>query len=210
MTAPRIHPSAHVSEGARLEDGVSVWQNAQVRENTRIGARSVIGMGTYIDAGVTVGADCKFQNYVCTYHGLTIEDGVFCGPCVVFTNDLNPRAIRADGGLKSADDWTCSPTLIKYGAALGANSTIVCGTTVGRWALVAAGSVVTKDVPDYALVMGNPARVRGFVSPHGFKMTAEAEPADGDTVVRMRCSKSNEIYEVSAADFRAWRAASRA
>lgn len=170
--APRIHPSAHVGSNASLEDGVCIWQNAQVRDGARVGARTIVGMGTYIDEGVVVGADCKFQNYVCTYRGLTLEDGVFCGPCVVFTNDLFPRAIRADGGLKAVDDWTCTPTRVKYGASLGANSTVVCGVTIGRWAMVGAGSVVTRDVPDYALVVGNPARVVGYVNRRGEKVAA--------------------------------------
>jgi UDP-2-acetamido-3-amino-2,3-dideoxy-glucuronate N-acetyltransferase len=194
----RIHPSAHVSDQAELADGVSVWQNAQVREKTKIGARTIIGMGTYIDAGVQVGADCKFQNYVCTYAGVTIEDGVFCGPCVVFTNDLNPRAIRPDGGIKATTDWVLTETRVCYGAALGSNSTIVCGTRIGRWALVAAGSVVSKSVPDYALVSGNPARVRAFVSPAGFKMTVVSETPDG---VTMKCPKSGDLIEIPRADY---------
>jgi UDP-2-acetamido-3-amino-2,3-dideoxy-glucuronate N-acetyltransferase len=200
--AAKIHPSAHVSEHAELGEGVSIWQNAQVREKTKIGARTIVGMGTYIDAGVQVGADCKFQNYVCTYAGLTIEDGVFCGPCVVFTNDLNPRAIRPDGGIKSSTDWVLTETRIRYGAALGANSTIVCGITVGRWALVAAGSVVSRNVPDYGLVSGNPARVRAFVSPAGFKMAPLREPAEGDAAVSMKCPKSGDVFEIPMADYK--------
>ena len=170
--ATRIHPSAYIGASAQVGEGVSVWQNAQVRDGAVIGPRTIVGMGTYIDEGVVIGADCKFQNYVCTYRGLTLEDGVFCGPCVVFTNDMYPRAIAPDGGLKSVSDWTCTPTLVKYGAALGANCTIVCGVTIGRWAMVGAGSVVTRDVPDYALVVGNPARVIGYVNETGERMTA--------------------------------------
>ncbi len=197
----KIHPTADVNPKAELGEGVSVWQNAQVRENTRIGARSIVGMGTYIDVGVTVGEDCKFQNYVCTYAGVTIESGVFCGPCVVFTNDLNPRAINADGSIKKATDWTMTETRIRYGAALGANSTIVCGITVGKWALVAAGSVVTRDVPDHGLVSGNPARLRAFVSAHGHKMKAVNEPAAGDTHVTMKCTKTGDLTEIPVADY---------
>jgi acetyltransferase-like isoleucine patch superfamily enzyme len=197
----KIHPTADVNPKADLGEGVSVWQNAQVRENTRIGDRTIIGMGTYIDVGVTVGKDCKFQNYVCTYAGVTIEDGVFCGPCVVFTNDLNPRAINADGSIKKATDWTMTPTTIRYGAALGANSTIVCGITVGRFALVAAGSVVTRDVPDHGLVSGNPARLRAFVSAHGHKMKPVKEPTSGDAFVTMKCEKSGDVVEVPMSDY---------
>jgi UDP-2-acetamido-3-amino-2,3-dideoxy-glucuronate N-acetyltransferase len=197
----KIHPTADVSPAAELGEGVSIWQNAQVREKTRIGDRTIVGMGTYIDVGVTVGKDCKFQNYVCTYAGVTIEDGVFCGPCVVFTNDLNPRAINADGSIKKATDWKMTPTLIKYGAALGANSTIVCGTTVGRFALVAAGSVVTKDVPDFGLVSGNPARLRAFVSAHGHKMHVVKEPKSGDAFVEMQCEKTGEKTPIPMTDY---------
>jgi UDP-2-acetamido-3-amino-2,3-dideoxy-glucuronate N-acetyltransferase len=206
MSNVKIHSTADVHPGATLGAGVSVWQGAQVRDRAKVGARSIIGMGTYIDIDVSVGEDCKFQNYVCTYAGVTIESGVFCGPCVVFTNDLYPRAINADGSIKSATDWTMTETRIKYGAALGANSTIVCGNTVGRWALVAAGSVVTRDVPDYGLVAGNPARLRAFVSPHGHKMQAVAEPADADTEVVMVCPKSQEQFRVSASAYRTLRA----
>lgn len=202
MSNVRIHPTADVHSGAQLGDGVSVWQGAQVRDRAKVGARSIIGMGTYIDIDVTVGEDCKFQNYVCTYAGVTIESGVFCGPCVVFTNDLYPRAINADGSIKSATDWTMTETRVKYGAALGANSTIVCGITVGRWALVAAGSVVSRDVPDYGLVAGNPARLRGFVSPHGHKMKAVADPISEATEVEMECVKTKERYRVDATAYR--------
>jgi UDP-2-acetamido-3-amino-2,3-dideoxy-glucuronate N-acetyltransferase len=203
MTA-RIDPTAHVSDKAELGPDVRVWQHAQVREATKIGARTIVGMGTYIDVGVQVGADCKFQNYVCTYAGVTIEDGVFCGPCVVFTNDLNPRAINADGSIKKATDWVMTETRICYGASLGANCTIVCGTRVGKFALVAAGSVVSRDVPDYALVRGNPARVRGFVSAHGHRMDPVNEPKAGDTRVSMKCRKTGDITEIPVADYQQW------
>jgi UDP-2-acetamido-3-amino-2,3-dideoxy-glucuronate N-acetyltransferase len=200
--AARIHSTAQVAPGAELGEGVSVWQFAQVREGSKLGAGSIVGMGTYIDAGVIVGKNCKFQNHVATYLGLELEDGVFCGPCCVFTNDLFPRAINADGSLKGASDWTLTKTLVKYGAAIGANATIVCGTTIGRWALVGSGSVVTKDVPDFGLVRGNPARLAAFVSPRGKKMETVAPPVDGAATVTMRCPESGDTYEVDAA---AWR-----
>jgi acetyltransferase-like isoleucine patch superfamily enzyme len=109
----------------------------------------------------------KIQNYVSVFEGVTIEDGVFIGPHVCFTNDLHPRAVNYDMTLKTADDWQVTETLVKTGASIGANSTIVCGTTIGTWALVGAGSVVVKDVPDFALVVGNPARQIGYVCPCG-------------------------------------------
>src|SRR5512145_476613 len=163
----RIHPTAEVSPKAEIGEGSSIWHQAQVRENTHIGKNCIIGKGVYIDTGVTLGDNVKIQNYVSVYHGVTIEDGVFVGPHVCFTNDMFPRAVNADMSLKAADDWVLSETLIKAGAAIGANSTIVCGITIGRWAMIGSGSVVTKDVPDYALMVGNPARLIGYVTPSG-------------------------------------------
>jgi UDP-2-acetamido-3-amino-2,3-dideoxy-glucuronate N-acetyltransferase len=163
----RIHPTADVSDEAQIGDGTSIWHQAQVREKAIIGNNCIIGKGVYIDADVSLGSNVKVQNYSSVYSGVTIEDGVFVGPHVCFTNDLRPRAIDPEGTLKSPDDWILTPTLIKYGAALGANTTVRCGITIGRWAMVGAGSTVTRDVPDYGLVWGNPARLQGFVCPCG-------------------------------------------
>jgi acetyltransferase-like isoleucine patch superfamily enzyme len=141
-----------------------------VREDVHLGQHCIIGKGVYLDFGVEIGDNVKIQNYVSVFHGVTLEDGVFVGPHVCFTNDLLPRAINPDGSLKAGDDWELSKTLIRYGAGLGANSTIRCGVTVGKWAIVGAGSVVTRDVPDYGLVWGNPARLHGFVAPNGERL----------------------------------------
>jgi acetyltransferase-like isoleucine patch superfamily enzyme len=122
---------------------------------------------------VQIGNFVKIQNYVSVFHGVSIRDGVFVGPHVCFTNDLNPRAINADGSPKSADDWVCTNTVVEYGAAIGANSTIVCGVTIGSWALVGAGSVVTKSVPDHGLVVGNPARLIGYVCKCGRRASSQ-------------------------------------
>ncbi|MCK9520627.1 MAG: acetyltransferase [Dehalococcoidia bacterium] len=162
MSGIRIHPTAEVSPAADVGDGASVWHHAQVREGARVGPGSIIGKGVYIGADVEVGANCKVQNYSCVYEGTTLEDGVFVGPEVVFTNDRYPRAINPDGSLKSADDWDCKGAHVCYGAAVGSRSVVLPGVTIGRWALVAAGSVVTKDVPGHALVVGNPARQVGW------------------------------------------------
>lgn len=159
----RIHPTAEVSSGARLGQGIQVWHHSQIREGAEIGDYCILGKGVYIDTGVHLGKAVKVQNYVSIYHGVTIEDGVFIGPHVCFTNDLQPRAINPDGSLKKADDWVLSETRIRQGASLGANSTIRCGITIGEWAMVGAGSVVTRDVPAYGLVYGNPARLHGAV-----------------------------------------------
>jgi len=174
----RIHPTADVSSQATIGEGTSIWHQAQIRENVTIGRDCIIGKGVYIDAGVTIGNCVKIQNYVSVFHGVTLEDGVFVGPHVCFTNDLLPRAINSDGTLKAADDWTLIPTLIRRGASLGANATIRCGINIGAWAMVGSGSVTTSDIPDYGLVWGNPARLHGFVGPNGEQLI-EQKRQDG-------------------------------
>ena len=166
----KIHPTADVSPEAEIGTGTAIWHQCQIREETKIGANCILSKGVYVDAGVIIGNNVKVQNYVSVYHGVTIEDGVFCGPHCVFTNDKNPRAVNPDGSLKAADDWVLSKTLVRKGAAIGANATIVCGVTIGQWAMIGSGSVVTRDVPDYGLVWGNPARLHGFVCPCGARL----------------------------------------
>lgn len=158
-----MHPSAEVEPGAELGEGVKVWHACQVRRGARIGRSSVLGRGVFIDAGVCVGERVKIQNYVSVFSGVTLEDGVFIGPHVCFTNDLYPRAVMPDGRLRGAEDWVSTPTFIRQGASLGANSTVLAGVTIGRWAMVGAGSVVTRDVPEHVLAVGNPAVARGYV-----------------------------------------------
>jgi UDP-2-acetamido-3-amino-2,3-dideoxy-glucuronate N-acetyltransferase len=194
----RIHPTADVSPNASIGEGTSIWHQAQVREKVQLGKNCIIGKGVYIDFEVCLGDNVKVQNYVSIYHGVTLEDGVFVGPHVCFTNDLRPRAINTDGSLKAADDWVLSPTLIKRGAALGANSTIVCGVTIGAWAMIGSGSVVTRDVPDYGLVRGNPARVTGFVCPCGAKLEKESQQ---DGMILTRCPECNQQVSISLADW---------
>ena len=168
-----IHPSALVEEGAIIGNGTRVWHLVQVRAGAKIGEDCIIGRGVFVDSGVVIGNRVKVQNYVSIYHGVTIEDGVFVGPHAVFTNDKLPRAITPDGQIKSADDWVVSPTVVRYGASIGANSVLVCGITVGRWAMIGAGSVVTKDVPDYGLVVGNPATLIGYVREDGSRRSVD-------------------------------------
>src|SRR5262249_1130577 len=171
LMAARIHATTVVDDRAQIGDGTQIWLHCQVREKARIGTGCVIGKSVYIDAEVTIGNNVKIQNFASIFTGVTIEDGVFVGPHVCFTNDKVPRAVNPDMSIKGADDWTVTPTLVKAGAAIGANSTIVCGVTVGRWSMIASGAVVTKDVPDHALVMGNPARIAGWVCSCGQRVT---------------------------------------
>jgi len=150
-----IHPTAIIEDNVKIGDNTHIWHFVHVRKNAKIGRNCNIGKDVYIDAGVEIGDNVKIQNGVSVYKGVKIEEDAFIGPYAVFTNDLYPRSFNRE--------WKVIPTLVKKGASIGANATIVCGVTIGKYSLVAAGSVVTRNIPDYGLVMGNPARLRGFV-----------------------------------------------
>jgi UDP-2-acetamido-3-amino-2,3-dideoxy-glucuronate N-acetyltransferase len=165
-----IHSTAEVSPRARVGSGTRIWNHAQIREDTVIGENCILGKDVYIDFSVQIGDNVKIQNGALVYHGVTLESGVFVGPQACFTNDRNPRAITQDGRLKGNDDWIVGPILVKYGASIGAASVILPGVTIGRFALVGAGAVVTKNVPDHGLVVGNPARLVGYVCHCGRKL----------------------------------------
>jgi acetyltransferase-like isoleucine patch superfamily enzyme len=158
-----VHPTAEVSPEADVGAGTRIWRFACVREYVYIGAQCTIGQGVYMDTHVHVGSCVKVQTNSSLFEGVVIEDGVFIGPHTCFTNDLYPRAITRDGTPKGTQDWHVTPTRVRYGASIGAGSVIRCGVTIGEYALVASGSVVTRDVPAYALVMGVPAQPRGYV-----------------------------------------------
>jgi acetyltransferase-like isoleucine patch superfamily enzyme len=170
-----IHPSAEVSPQAAIGPGTRVWHQAQVRERAKLGANCIVGKGAYVDFDVAIGDNVKIQNGVYLYHGVTVEDGVFLGPGVILTNDRLPRAINPDGSLKGDADWEVSATLIKRGAAIGAGAVILPGVTLGEFAMVGAGAVVTRDVPDQGLVYGNPARLHGYACVCGRPLSPAAE-----------------------------------
>jgi len=171
----RIQESADVSPVATIGDGCSVWHLAQVREGAVLGKNCIIGRGAYVGSGVQMGDNCKLQNYALVYEPAILEDGVFIGPAVVFTNDHFPRAIDPDGALKGGDDWEAVGVTVRHGASIGARAVCVAPVTIGRWSMVAAGSVVTKDVPDFALVAGVPARRIRWVGRAGVPLDREGE-----------------------------------
>jgi UDP-2-acetamido-3-amino-2,3-dideoxy-glucuronate N-acetyltransferase len=151
-----VHESAYVDEPCSIGKGTKIWHFSHIMKNSRIGEGCNIGQNVVISPDVVIGSNVKIQNNVSVYTGCILEDDVFCGPSMVFTNVINPRSHVA-----RKDEY--KTTLVSQGASLGANCTVVCGTSIGRYAFVGAGSVVTRDVPDYALVYGNPARVRGWM-----------------------------------------------
>ena len=185
-----IHPSAHVSPDAEIGEGTKIWHEAQVREGAVIGRNCVLGKSVYVGRNVKIGDNVKLENRVSVFQGVTIEDDVFVGPHVVFTNDLRPRSFNTD--------WKIVPTLVKKGASIGANSTIICGITIGEYSMIGAGSVVTKDVPPHALVYGNPARIRGFVCKCGERLVKEDEKND---YVVMACPLCKAKYDIPKDDY---------
>jgi UDP-2-acetamido-3-amino-2,3-dideoxy-glucuronate N-acetyltransferase len=165
-----VHHTAEVSDAAVIGPGTRIWHQAQVREGARVGANCVVGKGAYIDVDVDVGDNVRIQNGAFLYQGCSIEDGVFIGPGVCFTNDKRPRAINLDGGARGPGDWEVGRIVVRYGASLGCGAIILPDVTIGRHAMIAAGAVVSRDVPDYGFAMGVPARIQGFVCACGFKL----------------------------------------
>ena len=183
---PKIHPTAIVDDGAQVGDDTRVWHWVHVSGGARIGARCSLGQNVYVGNRVAIGDNVKIQNNVSVYDAVTLEDDVFCGPSMVFTNVHNPRAAV----VRKAE---YRRTLVRQGATLGANCTIVCGVTVGRHAFVGAGAVVTRDVPDHALMVGVPARQAGWMSRHGEKLDLPLT-GDGDAT----CPATGERYRLSS------------
>ncbi len=186
LDGPVVQPSADIDDDVSLGARTRVWHLAQVRAGARIGADCNIGRGAYIGPGVVLGDACKVQNHALVYEPAVVGDGVFIGPAVVFTNDEFPRAANPDGSLKGADDWHAVGVTVERGASIGARSVCIAPLTIGAWALVAAGAVVTRDVPAHALVAGVPARRIGWVGRTGRPLAA-----DGDGWV---CPETGERY----------------
>lgn len=185
------HASAYVDEGAEIGAGTKIWHFSHVMKGARIGERCVFGQNVNVDGGVVVGNSVKVQNNVSIYTGTTIEDDVFLGPSCVLTNVTNPRSQVNRHSLYEQ-------TLIRRGATVGANATIVCGVVLGRYCFIAAGSVVTRDVPDYALVMGNPARQKGWMSRHGHILKPQPNPGNQPAAPILICPESGFRYHETA------------
>ena len=187
MSSPKIHPSAEVSPKAKIGDGTSVWHRARVRSGAKVGGGCTLGADAYVDRDVVIGNNVKIQNQALIYQGATIEDGVFIGPQACLTNDRIPRAITPEGLLKSEPDWTIGPILVRYGASIGASAVVLAGVTIGRYAMVGAGAVVTRDVPDHGLVIGVPAKLEGRACKCGERL--------GSRENEWRCPACERVYQ---------------
>ncbi len=185
--APAVHPSADIDDDVALGDGTRVWHLAHVRTGARVGRDCTIGRGAYIGPGVFVGDACKIQNHALVYEPAQLGHGVFVGPAAVLTNDEFPRAVNPDGSAKSAADWDAVGVAVGDGASIGARAVCIAPVRIGAWSLVAAGAVVTRDVPAHAIVAGVPARRVGWVGRAGRPLRAEGEewlcPVTGDRYV---------------------------
>lgn len=177
-----VHPSAYVDEPCTVGEGTKIWHFCHVMAGARIGRRCILGQNVFVANDVVIGNNVKIQNNVSLYTGLELEDDVFCGPSCVFTNVTNPRS-------QIVRHHLYEPTLVRRGVSIGANATIVCGVTIGRYAFIGAGAVVTRDVPDYALMLGVPARQAGWMSRHGQRLPA---PGAGEVMV---CPESGWRYQ---------------
>lgn len=180
-----VHESSYVGEPCEIGEGTKVWHFCHVMKNSRIGKNCVLGQNVHVAPNVQIGDRCKIQNNVSLYEGVILEDDVFCGPSMVFTNVINPRSF-----IERKSEFR--QTVVKVGASIGANATVVCGHDIGRYAFVGAGAVVTKDVPDFALVVGSPARVVGWVCRCGVKLNFNDAEAGVETAA---CDACGERYE---------------
>ncbi|GAA4908240.1 acetyltransferase-like isoleucine patch superfamily enzyme [Stackebrandtia albiflava] len=187
---PHVSATADVDDSATIGGGSRIWHLAQVRDAAVVGRDCVVGRGAYIGSGVVVGDNCKIQNYALVYEPARLGDGVFVGPAAVLTNDPYPRAVTPDGAPKTAGDWTAAGVTVADGASIGARAVCLPGVRIGRFAVVGAGAVVTKDVPDFALVIGNPARFHAWVGRAGVPLRRAGES-------RWECPRTGEVYRAA-------------
>jgi UDP-2-acetamido-3-amino-2,3-dideoxy-glucuronate N-acetyltransferase len=180
-----VHESSYVDEPCEIGEGTKIWHFSHVMSNSRIGRRCNIGQNVVISPQVTIGDNVKIQNNVSVYTGVILEDDVFCGPSMVFTNVVNPRS-----HVSRKDEYRA--TLVKRGASIGANATVVCGHTIGRYAFIGAGAVVTRDIPDFALVVGNPGRVAGWMCRCGIKLSLSREAQRDEETTCAACGAAYE------------------
>lgn len=198
--AARVEPLADLEPGVAVGPRTTIWGRAQVREGARIGADGTVGRDVFIDAGVVIGDRVKIQNAALLYHGVTVEDGVFIGPAAIITNDRYPRAITSTGEVARAEDWQVAPVVLRYGSSIGAGAVVVAGVEVGRFAMVGAGGVVTRDVPPHALVAGSPAHRIGWVCACGARLldangdAAPAAPAAYAANTNLSCNRCGRGY----------------
>jgi UDP-2-acetamido-3-amino-2,3-dideoxy-glucuronate N-acetyltransferase len=193
-----VHASSYVDEGAVIGAGTRIWHFCHIMSGVRIGRGCNIGQNVFIASGVVLGDNVKIQNNVSIYTGVAIEDDVFLGPSMVFTNVVNPRS-----HVSRKDEYR--DTLVRRGASIGANATIVCGVTLGRYSFVGAGAVVTRDLPDFALVYGNPGRIRGWICQCGVKLPFHATPGDGVAVCEQcgaRYARSGDAVQTLQVEIR--------
>jgi acetyltransferase-like isoleucine patch superfamily enzyme len=196
----RVHASAELEAGVSVGPHTSVWNRAVLRNGASLGADCVIGRDAFIDEGVQIGDKVKVQNGALVYHGVSVGNGVFIGPGAILTNDRYPRAVTATGELARAEDWTVSPIELRDGCSIGAGAVVVAGVVVGRFATVGAGAIVTHDVPDYALVAGNPARRLGWVCACGTRLadSTGANAAHTPTPdASLTCPRCGRIFSFS-------------
>jgi len=179
----RVHPGADIESDVSIGPRTAVWQRAQLRRGATLGADCIVARDAFIDVDVHIGDRVKIQNAALVYHGVTVEDAVFIGPNAILTNDRYPRAVTGEGAIAKDADWTLSPILLRHGCSIGAGAVVVAGVTIGRFATVGAGAIVTRDVPDHALVVGNPARPIGWVCDCGSRL------ADGAPMTCERCGR---------------------